>query len=170
METAKIGGHSAHILKIELNSSGDYIVVSADDPNLFDRYAAGYKRIVDLANSIPRELEEIEKKYRDDNDFSATMDKSLEMSGVNVNFSKESVRTIDGIFGEETIRKYFRETYEEIPDFLPDADCIMDFFEEITPVMEGLFDRKMERQRESSKARMERYKPQDFKKKKGKSK
>lgn len=164
MEKEKIGLKSVNLTKIELNDSGDYIMVSADSPTFFDGFAAGYKRIADLADGIPVKLEEIEKKYEGKEDFLSTMDKAIEMSGVNVGFSKEAAGIIDGIFGVDTVKKYFREIYKEIPDFLPDADCIIDFFEQITPVIETLFDRKIERQQAVSKARMAKYHPQDHKK------
>lgn len=165
MEKEKIGLKSVNLTKIELNDSGDYITVSADSPTFFDGFASGYKQIADLADSIPAKLEEIEKKYERKEDFSSTMDKTLEMSEVNVEFSKRATSIIDGIFGADTVKKYFRDIYEEMPDFLPDADCIVDFFEQITPVIEKLFDRKIERQQAASKARMAKYQPQDHKRK-----
>lgn len=164
MEKEKIGLKSVSLTKIELNDSGDCIAVSADSPTFFDGFAAGYKKIADLADSIPGKLKEIEKRYEGKEDFSDTMDKALEMSAVNVDFSKEAAGIIDGIFGADTVKKYFREVYEEIPDFLPDADCIIEFFEQITPVIEKLFNRKVERQMAASKARMAKYQPQDHKK------
>lgn len=165
MEKEKIGIKSVSLTKIELNDSGDYITVSADSPVFFDSFVSGYKRIAELADKVPFQLEEIEKKYNGQEDFASTMDKTLEMSGVNVDFSKEAARIIDGIFGPDTIKKYFRNIYEEIPDFLPDADCIIDFFAQITPVMEKLFDRKIERQQTASRERMAKYQPQDHKRK-----
>ncbi len=76
-------------------------------------------------------------------------------------FSEEAVRVIDSIFGEDTVKKYFRSIYNEISDFLPDADCIIDFFEQITPPMEKLFNRKAETRELLSKTRMAKYQPQD---------
>lgn len=164
-EKEKIELKSVNLTKIELNDSGDYITVSADSPTFFDGFAAGYKNIADLADSIPGKLEEIENKYKGKEDFPSVMDKALEISSVNVGFSKEAAGIIDGIFGADTVKKYFRDVYEEIPDFLPDADCIISFFEQITPVIEKLFDRKVERQMAASKARMAKYQPQDHKRK-----
>lgn len=160
----KIGLKSVSLTKIELNNSGDYITVSADSPTFFDGFAAGYKRIADLADSIPNKLEEIEKKYQGKEDFPSVMDKALEISSVNVGFSKEAAGIVDGIFGADTVKKYFRDVYEEIPNFLPDADCVVSFFEEIAPIIEKVFDRKLERQQKASKARMAKYQPQDHKK------
>ena len=78
MEKEKIGLKSVSLTKIELNDSGDYITVSADSPAFFDGFAAGYKQIMDLADSIPGKLDEIEKKYDGKEDFADTMDKALE--------------------------------------------------------------------------------------------
>lgn len=163
MENVRIERNSGNILKIELNSAGDYIAVSVDSPKLFDGFAAGYKYISELADKVPVQMDDIEKKYDGKEDFSSIMDKTLELSAVNVDFSKEASKTIDGIFGEGTVKKYFRDIYEEIPDFLPDADCIMDFFEQIIPVMEDLFQRKVDRLQKASKARMAKYQPQNHK-------
>lgn len=143
---------------------GDYAAVSIDDPTLFDRFAAGYRQIAELAEAISVKLGEIEKQYKGKEDFSSVMEKTVSMSKVNVGFSKEAVAIMDNILGEGTIKKYFHSIYEEIPDFLPDADCFIAFLEELTPVMEKLFGRKMERQQKVSKARMEKYRPQDYKK------
>lgn len=164
MENIRIEKKNAHILKVELNNCGDYISVSADDPTLLDRFTAGARRIYELADEIPGKLAEISRRYEGKEDFRDIMDRSAEMSGVNVGFSEEVTAVIDGIFGVGTLSKYFRAIYEEIPDFLPDADCIMDFLEQIIPVMEGLFGQKIERQQEASRARMAKYRPQDHKK------
>lgn len=164
MENVRIEEKNAHILKIELNSQGDYVSVSADDPTLLDRFTAGARRIYELAEEIPGKLDVISGRYEGKDSFPDIMDKTAEISGVNVGFSEAAATVIDGIFGEGTLRKYFRDIYEEIPDFLPDADCIMDFLEQVIPVMEGLFGHKIERQREAGRARMARYQPQDHKK------
>ena len=88
MEKEKIRLKSVNLTKIELNDSGDYITVSADSPTFFDGFAAGYKKIADLADGVPAKLDKIEKKYEGKEDFSDIMDKTLEMSRVNVDFSK----------------------------------------------------------------------------------
>ncbi|MBD5507283.1 MAG: hypothetical protein HDR05_04300 [Lachnospiraceae bacterium] len=57
-----------------------------------------------------------------------------------------------------------RDIYSKIPDFLPSSDCIIDFFEQITPPMEEIFNRKLNARDKLSKQRMDRYQPQDHKK------
>lgn len=161
MEKIKLQKNEAKIIKIELNDKGDYTVISPDDSLLFDKFVAGYKRIVELSDEIPAKLDKIEQKYENDDTFNSVINKTVEMSKVNVAFSNEAIAIMDGIFGAETIRKYFRDCYEEIPDFIPDVDCFVDFLDKIIPEMEKIFNRKIENQRKKSKERMAKYQPQD---------
>jgi hypothetical protein len=85
------------------------------------------------------------------------------MAKANVYFSEESVKILDGIFGADAVKKYFRNIYDEIPDFLPGVECIYEFLETATPVLEDIFDRQMEDTKKRRKARMEKYKPVDYK-------
>lgn len=164
----KLSKSNIHLHKIELNDNGDYIAVSSDDDAIFDRFVTGYHHIVHAADEIPKKIEEIEKKYKGKEDFTASMDKAVQISKINIGFSEDAFKTVDGIFGEGTLKKYFIDVYKEIPDFLPSADCLLEFFENIIPVMENLFNRKVDDMRKRSKERMAKYKPQDHKKPGGK--
>lgn len=163
MDTIKITDSSASLVKVELNSKGDYAVISTDDATLFDRFVAGFKHVSDIADAVPAKLKEIEKKYARSTDTASKMDKVLEISRANVDFSREAVSVVDSIFGEKTVRKYFRNIYEQLPDFVPNPDCILEFFEKVTPEMEKLFNRKMEERDKLRKQRMSKYQPQDHK-------
>ncbi len=166
MEKERIELKDNGIIKVELNKEGEYISVSPKDSELFDRFVKGAMHISDLSDKIAKKIPEIEKQYRGKEDFNSVMEKAAAMSKENVMFSQEAVRTIDSIFGEETMAKYFRNIYREIPSFLPDADCITDFFEQITPVMEKVFGRRVD-QLNLNKKRMAKYIPQDHKKPQG---
>ena len=163
IEKEKIESSNIEVSKIVLNNEDEYITVSADNTAMFDQFAAGIRHLVEMADEMPKKIREIEEQYKGKADFQSKMDKAVAMSRENVNFSKEAVKTIDGIFGEDTIKKYFRKIYREIPDFLPSADCIIDFFEQITPPMEKIFNRKLNAQDKLSKTRMSKYIPQNHK-------
>lgn len=150
--------------EIILNKQGDSTFISVDDSTLFDRFVNGYKHIVEQAENLDKKIEDIEKKYKDQEGFKADIDRTVEISRANVEFSEDAISLVDGIFGEGTIKKYFRELYEKIPTFLPSADCFIEFFEKITPEMEKLFNRRVEAREAASKERMSKYQPQDHKK------
>lgn len=149
--------------EITINKHGDKTQVSADDASFFDRFANGYNEIVKLADEMPSKLEAVEKEFEEKED--SDIDKAVSLSRVRVDFCEKAISIIDGIFGEGTARKSFREGYEAMPDFLPDEDMFIMFFEKMTPIMEDIFHRKLEHQQKASKARMAKYQPQDHKRK-----
>jgi len=150
--------------EITINRHGDKIFVSSEDATLFDRFVNCFDFIIKQSKKRAAEVEEIEKKYAGKDSIENEIEMAVEMSRVNVDFSNEAAKMIDGIFGEGTIRKYFRDHYEKIPSFLPGVDCFMEFLDKISPVMEEVFGKMIKGREEASKARMEKYKPQDHQK------
>lgn len=164
METEKMIRSEVDTLRLEVNDEGEYIMISADDATMFDRFAAGIRHIVELSDGTAKKVEEIEKQYEGRTGFDADMEKVIAISRENVKFSQEAVKTVDSIFGEDAVKKVFRGAYNHIPNFLPSARLITEFFEQVTPYMEKLFNRKLEAQRKESKAHIDKYMPQDHKK------
>lgn len=153
----------AEVDEITLNKHGDKIQISADNASLFDRFANGYDKIVKMADEMPGKLEAVEKEFEGKED--SDIEKAVAMSRVRVDFCEKSIGIIDEIFGDGTAKKSFRDGYDTMPDFLPDEDLFIAFFEKMTPIMEDIFNRKIERQQKASKARMAKYQPQDHKRK-----
>ena len=137
----------ARLIKVVLNDEGDHIAISTDDLPLFDRYIAGLKRIGDMTDEMPEKLEKVEKKYqgmKGQSSAASTADRVLETARLNIAFSEEVISIFEGVFGEGVLKKYFRKLYEEVPDFMPEAECFTDFIQKMTPVMEELFGRKID--------------------------
>ena len=129
----------AKLIKIELNKRGDYIAVSTADTDLFDRFVMGYRQIVDMAAELPQKYKDIEQRY-----VKPCIEKTVEIARVNVAFSNDAIEIIDNIFGKHTIKKYFRKLYKKVPDFLPGTECFIDFFNQMCPVWEELFGRRVD--------------------------
>lgn len=128
----------ARLIKLELNDYGDYVVVSPDDSVLFERFAAGSKQIANMANRVGRKLKKIDRKYKGRTNTDSVCNMIVESTEIRTQFSKDAIKIFDGIFGEGTIRKYFRKFYEEDPDFLPTEIYFTDFLDQITPAMKQL--------------------------------
>ena len=47
METEKMITSEVGTLRLEVNDDGEYIMISADDATMFDRFAAGIRHIVE---------------------------------------------------------------------------------------------------------------------------
>lgn len=161
--------HDDSIDEITLNKYGDKIFVSGDDANLWNRFGDGYKKFMKLSEESRIKLEELDKKYPESGgNEESESDRTAEGLKIRAELCENTLHIIDDIFGEGTAKKSFREQYETIPDFLPDDDKLAAFFEVMTPIMEDIFKRKAERNEKASKQRMEKYQPQDHKKKGGK--
>lgn len=157
----------AEIDEITLNRHGDKLEISADDATIFDRFADGYDKLVKMAEEMPDKLDVVEKESAEkesEEKGSSDIAKTVAISKVRVAFCEEAVGIIDGIFGAGTVKKSFRDTYESIPDFLPDEDMFLMFFEKMTPIMEDIFNRKLDRQKKAGRERMAKYQTQDHKK------
>lgn len=127
------------LYKIELNNMGDYIEISTAYTGLFDSFVETYKQIADAAKALPEKYREIEAVHV----IPGHENKTVEKIRANVKFCEESVEKIERVFGQGTLKKYFRDHYEKLPDFMPGTECFIDFFEQIAPVLERLFGRKI---------------------------
>lgn len=144
---------NAELYKIQLNNMGDYIEISTANTGLFDRFVETYKQIVDTAEDLPRRYKEIDKARV----IPGHENKKVEKIRAKVRFCKESAEKIDCVFGQGTLQKYFREQYEKIPDFMAGTECFIDFFNQMAPVLEKLFGRKVDERDKSSIMSMSQY-------------
>lgn len=140
-----------NLFKLYLNEYDDFIYINESDSGTFDRYAEFLRWLDEKDAELKIKEKEFRKTYKDG---IVKYDEDGEVVGVDVaalsalsrihsDTYREVCGKIDFIFGEGTCKKYFRVMYEVNPNFVPDDECIYDFLEEITPVMNQLFsDRK----------------------------
>lgn len=138
------------LTKVYVGSSDDYIVVSGNDISIIDRFIAAGEKLETLAA-------ELDKKESEEKDYK----KEIE---IHQEFSEKAIEIMDGIFGEGTTRKFFGDVYAVIPNFQPDAECFIDFWDSLIPVIERLSKHKIKLEKLASKQRMAKYQPQDHKK------
>lgn len=141
------------LTKVYVGGGDDYIVVSGNDISIIDRFLAAGEELEALAA-------ELDKKEHDagENDYKKEME-------IRKEFSEKATAIMDGVFGEGTTRKFFGDVYTAIPNFQPDAECFIDFWDSLIPVIERLSEHKIELEKLASKQRMAKYQPQDRKRK-----
>ena len=139
------------LTKVYVGGGDDYIVVSGNDISIIDRFLSAGEELEALAA-------ELDKKESEDgeNDYKKEMEVRRE-------FSEKATKIMDGVFGEGTTRKFFGDVYEVIPNFQPDAECFLDFWDSLIPVIERLSEHKVKLEKLASKQRMGKYQPQDHK-------
>lgn len=149
--------------EVEINTLGDKIAISPDDSAMLDNFVKCFDSVIKMFDENADKIAEIEKKYAGKEGVENDIAMAVEISAVNVDFSNKAVAAIDSVFGEGTVRLYFRDHYERIQNFLPGLACFMDFFTQMSPVMEDIFGKMSKNIAQLSKAKMARYQPQDHK-------
>lgn len=133
-------------------SGGDSIIVSGNDISIIDRFLSAGEELEALADEMDKSSNDIDEK-----DYKKVI-------GERKYFSERATEIMDGVFGEGATRKFFGDVYEVIPNFQPDLECFMDFWDSLIPVIERLSEHKVKLEKLASKKRMAKYQPQDYKK------
>lgn len=140
------------LTKVYVGGGDDFIVVSGNDISIIDRFLAAGEEL----ESLGAEMEKKESEIGGDG--------HKEEMELHREFSQKAEKIMDGVFGEGTTRKFFGDVYAVIPNFQPDAECFMDFWDSLIPVIEKLSEHKIKLEKLASKQRMAKYQPQDHKK------
>lgn len=141
------------LTKVYVGGGDDFIVVSGNDISIIDRFLSAGKELESLAAELDKkESETGEGDYK----------KKIE---IRREFSENATAIMDGVFGDGTTRKFFGDVYAVIPNFQPDAECFIDFWDSLIPVIERLSEHKIKLEKLASKQRMSKYQPQDHKRK-----
>lgn len=111
--------------RIKVNAEGEYIEVSVNDSTFFDRFADLMAWISDKE----KELEQYGEAHKADD--LKDMEVIRELVRKRTETYQECCRRLDVLFGEGCCRKVFG-------NIVPDDLLIMDFLEQLTPVIEEL--------------------------------
>lgn len=141
------------LTRVYVGGGDDFIVVSGNDISIIDRFLAAGNDLEALASEMEKEEEETDEK-----DYKKQIDERR-------HFSDKAAEIMDGVFGEGTTRKFFGDVYAVIPNFQPDLECFLDFWDSLIPVIERLSEHKIKLEKLASKQRMAKYQPQDHKRK-----
>ena len=142
------------ITKVYIGGGDDFIHVSGNDISIIDRFLDAGEKLETLAAEMEKKSPEGEER-----DIAKEIEEHKE-------FSDKAAEIMDGVFGEGTTRKFFGDVYAVIPNFQPDLECFLDFWDSLIPVIERLSEHKIKLEKLASKQRMAKYQPQDHKRSK----
>lgn len=140
------------LTKVYVGGGDDYIVVSGNDISIIDRFLDAGNKLEELAEEMEKNAPEGEER-----DIAKEIEERKE-------FSDRASAIMDAVFGGGTTRKFFGDVYAVIPNFQPDLECFLDFWDSLIPVIERLSEHKIKLEKLASKKRMAKYHPQDHKK------
>lgn len=139
MEEIKL---SSGIKKIAIkDEDGDLITVITVDTANADT-AKKFAGVIDTLNNISQNCEkeaaEWRKNHKDGmNVDDINVDAALEVNSIRVKYLKQITESIDGLFGEDAMKQIYG-------DIVPDEFAIVEFVEQVIPVMNKLFNKRFE--------------------------
>ena len=116
------------IRKIGVNDAGDCIELSVTDVTLLDRFSNLVEWFSTKQEELARFDEDFKARHAGDTDDTEAV---IEAIHKRTEVFRETCKQIDDVFGEGCCRKVFGDI---IPDELP----LMDFFDQMTPVMQRM--------------------------------
>lgn len=123
------------VRRIGVNDDGEYIELSINDVQLTERFAGLLQWFDKKSAEIDEAGNKLAEKYgadatvEDESGFNADM--VVDIATLRTAVYKECCERIDGVFGADACRKIFGNV-------LPDDVLLMEFFDQIAPVLEKL--------------------------------
>lgn len=144
---------SKKVVKVEVNDSGDYIVLYPGDTSFTTRYAAFLEWLKAKEKEMETVAAEAEKKYEgrklvsenEDGTQDIDVEQFSEMVNIYATVYKEITEKLEELFGQDVLKKFYKECYEVNPDFIPDIEYIGDFLEAVSPVLNDIYNAHFEK-------------------------
>lgn len=139
MEEIKL---SSGIKKIAIkDEDGDLITVITVDTANADtakKFAGVIDKLNNISQNCEKEAAEWRNNHKDDmNVDDMNVDAALELNSIRVKYLKQITESIDGLFGEDAMKQIYG-------DIVPDELAIVEFVEQVIPVMNNLFNKRFE--------------------------
>ncbi len=139
MEEIKL---SSGVKKIAIkDEDGDLITVITVDTANADtakKFAGVIDKLNNISQNCEKEATEWRKNHKDDiNVDDINLDAALELNSIRVKYLKQITESINGLFGEDAMKQIYG-------DIVPDELSIVEFVEQVIPVMNKLFNKRFE--------------------------
>lgn len=146
----KIGKGLGKPEKVELNDYGDFIMIDPSDSSFFERYSSLVKWLDDKGSELNNLGQELSDKYTgdmlaEDEDGNVTVTDPEQFALANkirADFYREASAQIEKVFGEGALKKYYRDSFEINPEYVPDENAISIFIEEIGIEMKDIYEKR----------------------------
>lgn len=154
-----------YLTKVFFGSGDDnFIIISGNDASIYMKFVQARSKFVSLADDLDEKELAIREKYKGKEDEEISDEDMEKILGLYKNLYEESKEIMDGVFGEGTTEKFWKDVFDVIPDFVPTTEAWMDYFDSLIPVVEKMGSHSERLEKLSSMKRMAKYQPQDHKK------
>lgn len=143
IKTIEVNNHEGELITVLRINTAD-----AATATRFVELVHNLEEVVNLGeddvNSYREKYKEYEGEEFDKLPDNVRMDIIVDASKMRIGIIEGMIREIDTLFGKDTIRNVFRQSYEMHEDFVPDEDALIDFVNAVMPVMSDLFQTRNE--------------------------
>ena len=155
-----------YLTKIFFGSGDDnFITISGNDASIYMKFVKARSKFLSLADDLDNKELAIREKYKGKEDAEISDEDMEKILGLYKNLYEESKGIMDGVFGEGTTEKFWKDVFDSISDFIPTMEAWMDYFDSLIPVVEKMSSHSERLEKLSSMKRMAKYQPQDYKRK-----
>lgn len=157
-ELGKVSNET-ELMSITINEYGEKIYFKSNDSQFLNSFMHMYHHLQKSADEAIKKIADLDAKNTGEEQ---DIDYFVEFADINLQYSQEAVRCINSVFGEDTVRKYFKSTYEYIPNYVPGIEPITKMLEQITTIIEKAFNTKIADETPEIKPEIGKYHPQDY--------
>lgn len=127
------------------NQEGELVTVlqiNIADAQTAERFANLIQNLNKISDECEKEAKKIDIEFGTDEEID--VEKVIVVSKLKTDYLNRIISEIDSVFGENTIRNIYSESYDNNPDFVPDEVALVEFIDKVIPVMNGLFGKRFE--------------------------
>ena len=132
------------IIRVKVNEYGDTISLDSNDLNIFNKFMNLYNNLSKLAEQANEEVKKLKKKYDSDTE-ELNMEMVQDYLILNIKYSEKIIPELDAIFGDNFVKKAFRENYELDNCFVPDEMALNELVKAMVPIMEKTYKERAKR-------------------------
>lgn len=122
-----------------LNENDERVAVlriNVKDTHLMEKFVALFESADKIAKKMNASIEKFNKLE------SKTVEDNKKIAKESTNAINQLVKDTEAVFGAGLFREIFAECYELDAEFVPDIDSIIEFYEQVTPIMKTIFEQK----------------------------
>ena len=145
------------IKEIEVTNQNDELItvlkINVNDSNTANRFTKLIANLEHVSSEFESEAKEKEEKYSGREIMqkeSKVLDTEqvIDLCDMNIRYINRCIEEINAVFGENTIQNVYKECYAVNEDFVPDEDLLLQFVDNVIPIMNGLFKEKFARNKQ----------------------
>ncbi len=119
------------------------LFINMENEDIIPAFSRLIQNLSHVTDEFMKEAEELEDKYKDENEDSG-YEGIVEKSRAKVRYIEKCIAEIDAVFGQGTIRNVYKECYDLNKYFVPSEELLIQFVDEVIPIMNELFKQKFQ--------------------------